>query len=122
MPFEINTHNISNVDSIANVVFLAGKNRLASTTSTFMFHGVSFGGNNNERLEEKNLLEKLDIITAEHKRIATIISGHSALSFDACTELFLKQETRSAQWAVDNGIATGIGEFQITNGNVRYLV
>ncbi len=122
MPFEINTHNISNVDSIANVIFLAGKNRLASQSSTFMFHGVGFNGNNSERLEEKNILEKLDIIKAEHRRIATIISEHSALSFDSCVELFKQQETRDASWAVTNGLATGIAEFLVTNGNVRYLI
>lgn len=122
MPYEINTHNISNVDSIANVIFLAGKNRIANQCSTFMFHGVGFNGNANERLEEKNILEKLDTIRSEHKRIATIISDHSGLSFDSCMGLFEKQETRDARWAVENGLATGVDEFRLTNGNVKYLI
>lgn len=122
MPYEINTHNISNVDSIANVIFLAGKNRLANQCSTFMFHGVGFNGNNNERLEEKNILEKLDTIKSEHNRIAKIISDHSGLSFESCMGLFKQQETRHAIWAVENGLATGIDEFRITNGNVKYLI
>ena len=92
MPYEINTHNISNVDFIANVIFLAGKNRLANQCSTFMFHGVGFNGNNNERLEEKNILEKLNTIKSEHNRIAKIISDHSGLSVQSCMGLFKQQE------------------------------
>ncbi len=122
MPYEINTHNISNVDSIANVIFLAGEHRVASPTSTFMFHGVGFNGNASERLEEKNILEKLDIIRSDHRRIATIISDHSTLTFDACMELFKQQETRDASWALKNGLANEIGEFTIAGGTVKYLI
>src|SRR5262245_18550782 len=42
MPYEISSHNIGNVDSIANIIFLAGKERYACTASTFMFHGIGF--------------------------------------------------------------------------------
>jgi ATP-dependent protease ClpP protease subunit len=40
MPFKLITHNVGNIDSIGNVIFLAGDERYASATSTFMFHGV----------------------------------------------------------------------------------
>lgn len=53
MPFEIVTHNIGNVDSIANVIFLAGKERFACGPSTFMFHGIGFPGDAKEHLDEK---------------------------------------------------------------------
>ncbi len=40
LPFELITHNVGNVDSIGNVIFLAGTKRYAAPNSTFMFHGV----------------------------------------------------------------------------------
>lgn len=40
MPFELITHNVGNVDSIGNAIFLAGSKRYACPHSTFMFHGV----------------------------------------------------------------------------------
>src|SRR5712691_3344892 len=40
LPVKLITHNIGNVDSIANIIFLAGQERLAVPHSTFMFHGV----------------------------------------------------------------------------------
>ena len=55
MPFELITHNVGNVDSIANAVFLAGTKRYACPHSTFMFHGVGFDITAGMRLEEKFL-------------------------------------------------------------------
>jgi ATP-dependent protease ClpP protease subunit len=123
MPFEIETHNYGNVDSIANVIFLAGRRRYANACSTFMFHGVGFNGNANERLEEKNILEKLDIIRAEHKRIAGLIAARSTLKESACLKLFKQQRTRGAAWAKANGIADEIRDFSVPTGiDVKYLV
>lgn len=36
-PFKLVTHNVGNMDSIGNAVFLAGEQRLACPHSTFMF-------------------------------------------------------------------------------------
>jgi ATP-dependent protease ClpP protease subunit len=94
MPLDLaNQHNDGNVDSISNVIFLGGKTRYANPTATFMFHGVGFDGSANERLEEKNLLEKLDVVYAENKRISKVISDRSSLGVDECLELFKEQKT-----------------------------
>ena len=58
MPFELITHNVGNVDSIGNVVFLAGTRRYAVPHATFMFHGVGFNAPPNQRLEEAFLKRK----------------------------------------------------------------
>jgi ATP-dependent protease ClpP protease subunit len=123
MPFHVCTHNIGNTDSIANVIFLAGKERYANPTATFMFHGVSFDGNANERLEEKNLLEKLDTIKVEHKRIASLIEAHSSLTAEACVKLFESQSTKDATWAKSNGFISEITNFVLPAGaSTRYLI
>ena len=123
MPFEIDTHNFGNVDSIANVIFLAGKNRYANASATFMFHGVGFNGNANERLEEKNILEKLDVIRAEHKRIAGLIASRSTLQESACLRLFRQQRTRGTSWAKANGLIHDVKEFVVPTGaTLKYLV
>lgn len=41
LPVQITTHNIGQTDSIANVIFAAGKIRYATANSSFLFHGVS---------------------------------------------------------------------------------
>ncbi len=120
MPFEVVMHNIGNVDSIANVVFLAGSVRRASQNATFMFHGVGFESVPTERLEEKNLKEKLDTIQSEHTRLARIIASRSNLREKSVRALFAKQSTRSAQWAMQNGLVTEIAEFQFPTNRQFY--
>lgn len=110
-PYEVVTHNVGNVDSIANVVFLGGSRRIAAASSTFMFHSVGFEPNPNERLEEKNLIEKLDTINAEHTRISQILADRTKLTVDVGLELFRQQRTKNAGWALDNGLVHDVGEF-----------
>ena len=38
LPVTVRTHNISNVESIANIVFLAGSERFANPLSRFLLH------------------------------------------------------------------------------------
>jgi ATP-dependent protease ClpP protease subunit len=124
MPYPIITHNIGNVDSIANVIFLGGSERYACPGSTFMFHGVGFSGNGNERLEENNLKAKLDTILADHNRISAILSARTQgnLSIRQGMSLFKEQRTRDAQWAVDKGIVAAQREFTLPAGaNVQFL-
>ena len=59
LPIELTTHNTGTVNSIGNVVFLAGQTRYASPHSTFMFHGVGFDVQAQARFEEKILRERL---------------------------------------------------------------
>ncbi|MBF8463763.1 Clp protease [Klebsiella michiganensis] len=46
LPIPVNTYNISNIDSIANAIFLAGTHRFANSGSRFLLHPFqwSFGG------------------------------------------------------------------------------
>ncbi|HVA05475.1 MAG TPA: ATP-dependent Clp protease proteolytic subunit [Acidimicrobiales bacterium] len=67
MPFTLITHNVGNVDSIGNAIFLAGERRLACKHSTFMFHGVAFGTPGPTNLDEKALRENLGSVGAGPK-------------------------------------------------------
>src|SRR5437016_5013321 len=79
LPIHLTTHNVGNVDSIGNAVFLAGEKRLACPHSTFMFHGVGFEIPEGGRLEEKVLRERLDSLLADQKRIAAVIEERTTL-------------------------------------------
>src|SRR5688572_4389069 len=77
MPFKLITHNMGNVDSIGNVVFLAGEERYSCPNATFMFHGVGFNLKE-ARLEEKECREKLDGILADQAKIAAVIRDRAS--------------------------------------------
>jgi len=125
MPYPITTHNIGNVDSIANVVFLGGSERYACPGSTFMFHGVGFQGNANMRYEENILKGMLDTVLADHRRISGIfaVRTNGGVTVQSGMRLFKEQRTRHAQWATDKGFATGVQDFVLPAGaNVNFLV
>lgn len=116
MPFHLITHNVGNVDSIGNVVFLAGDERYACPSSTFMFHGVGTGFQQNARLEEKELRERLGSLQADQDRIASVISDRCALKDVDVRKLFLEAQTKNAGWAKENGIVDDIREVQLPPG------
>jgi ATP-dependent protease ClpP protease subunit len=52
LPVKVATHNMGNIDSIGNAIFLAGEHRRACQHSTFMFHGAAFDVPASTHLEE----------------------------------------------------------------------
>lgn len=116
MPFELVTHNVGNVDSIGNAVFLAGVTRYACPHSTFMFHGVGFNSQPGERLEQKNLQEKLYSLLADQKRIGSIIQERTRIPETEIEELFREARTKDAAYALGNGIVHEIRDIAIPPG------
>lgn len=116
LPFKLVTWNMGNVDSIGNVIFLAGEERYACPLATFMFHGVGFEVPAGVRMEEPFIRERLDTIESDHKRIGSIIQTYSALNEGDVLDLFKKASTKDATWAERVGIVEAIREPQIPPG------
>jgi ATP-dependent Clp protease, protease subunit len=117
MPFHLVTHNVANVDSVGNVVFLAGDTRYACPYSTFMFHGVGFDMAEGTRLEEKLLREHLGGVLAEQTRMAGIMGERSKLATEEIESLFLETQTKDAAYAVRAGIVDEIRDVEIPPGS-----
>ena len=116
MPFELVIHNVGNVDSVGNVIFLAGTKRYASANATFMFHGVGFDMPRNARLEEKDCRERLASILADQTRMGNIIAQCTKLSVAEIADLFKQAQTKDTAFALEKGIIHEIKEFQIMPG------
>jgi ATP-dependent Clp protease, protease subunit len=115
LPFRLTTHNVGNVDSIGNAIFLAGDHRIACPHSTFMFHGVGVDVTG-IRLEEKNLREFLGSIDADQRRIAAIIAERTKLGADDVAQLFREATTQNATYAVGAGIVDEVRDVEIPDG------
>ena len=116
LPVELTTHNVGNVDSIGNAIFLAGSKRYACPHSTFMFHGVGCPTQPNQVLEAKFLRERLDGITADQKRIGSVIAERTTIGEQDVANLFLEAQTKDAAFALSNGIVNDVREVNITAG------
>ena len=117
MPFKLITHNVGGVNSIGNVVFLAGDERYAVPNATFMFHGVGFDVTQPTRFEEKLLRERLDSVESDQRKIAAIINDRASFSdHQEVASLFLKAATKDPAYALDRGIIDDIREVEIPRG------
>src|SRR4029077_20773237 len=102
MPYRITTHNVGNVDSIGNVIFLAGQERFACLHSTFMFHGVGMDIPGAARFEQKNLQEVLDSVLRDQERMGNILRERSNLNAGEVSDLFREARTKdSASMVLD---------------------
>ena len=117
MPFKLITHNVGGVNSIGNVVFLAGEERYAVPDSTFMFHGVGFDVTQPTRFEEKLLRERLDNVESDQRKIAAIINERASFADqEEVASLFLKAATKDPAYALERGIIHDIRQVQIPRG------
>jgi len=116
MPIELITHNVGNVNSIGNAVFLAGSKRYATPQSTFMFHGVGFNLDAKTRFEEKNLREGLNSVLNDQKLIGEIIMERTGIKEPEVGDLFLKAQTKDTAYAISSGIIHEVRNVQIPPG------
>ncbi len=117
LPVKLITHNVGGVNSIGNVIFLAGEERYSCQRATFMFHGVGFDVTQPARFEEKQLHERLDSIVADQMRIAGVIADRARFADAAEIEdLFREAVTKDPGYAKDRGIIHDIREAQVPAG------
>lgn len=111
MPVELITHNIGSVDSIGNVIFLAGKKRYANRNSSFLFHGVKIGNVSPANLSTINELKSS--LEVDQQKIAGVITDNTKLSTKEIDSLFQQGESKAPDFALDKGIIHEIKEFII---------
>ena len=115
VPFKLIVHNIGNVDSIGNAIFLAADTRYACAQSTFMFHGVGFD-RPAARYEEKVLREMLDGLVADQQRIGNIIAVRTGITQDEAEGLFREAQTKTVEFARERRIIQEVRELKIPSG------
>ena len=116
MPFELTTHNTGDVGSIANLLYLAGETRLTVRHGVFNFHGVGFDMKDGQRLEEKDIMEKLNGLHKDQDRIGNVFVERTRLTQEEARQLFAQASTKDANWAVDKGFSTTIGDVSVPPG------
>lgn len=114
-PVPIAIHAVNHIDSIANVIYLAAKERTAESHAKFYLHGASTQGN----FDEKALKEQLSSIKTNNSRIAHFISENSGLSFKKVSALMESGTTVSAQEALKHKIVQKIEHREVPVGAIR---
>ena len=103
------------VDSIGNVVFQAGARRIASTTSSFMFHGVGFDITN-ARMEYVHLMAKIEELQNDQSQISKIMADRTGIKPKEVDSLFQQTAFVTADEAVQCGIADEVSNLDLPHG------
>ena len=120
LPISLTTHNVGTVNSIGNVIYLAGDKRYACKSSSFMFHGVGFSINQPARFEEKDLREKLDSLNNDQGLIADIINERTDINAEEANDLFLRTAFLKSDEACQKGIVHKIRAAEVPKGSPFY--
>jgi ATP-dependent Clp protease, protease subunit len=122
LPVKLITHNIGNVDSIANIIFLAGQERLAVPHSTFMFHGITYEVTAAFRGDLAFYSNRVESIEADHKKMASIIKERARFdTIDEIMALFATQATKETDYALAHGFVHKIEHHQIPAGSTTLV-
>lgn len=107
LPVTITTHNFGTVDSIGVVLFCSGSKRLSVPQARFLLHGVS-AGFQNERLEEKQLEERLKGLKIDIENIAKVIAANTGRTVQDVTDAILERTTLNPEEAKAWGLVDEI--------------
>ncbi len=110
--------NTGNIQSIGNVIYQSGKHRIATPSSSFMFHGIGFDLPQNTRLELKDVKERLVSLENDQNLMANILAKHTNLDLQAVNQLFLQMEFVDTDNAIKYGITDEITEVRFPKGQV----
>ena len=103
LPVAVTTHNFGSVDSIGIVLFCGGSVRLSVPQARFLLHGVS-AGFQNERLEEKQLEERLKGLRIDMENIAKVIAANTGKTAQDVTSAMLERTTLNPDEAKEWGL------------------
>lgn len=114
-------HNIGTVDSIANVVFMAGDDRFACANASFLYHGITWSLNAGN-YSDSQLNEYINSNKTSNKKITDIISSNSKLTEAEILSYFLQGDSKDADFAIDKEIIHEIKDPEIPKGSFHHPI
>lgn len=109
-------HNISTVDSVANVVFSAATERYATNNSSFLFHGIQLNFKD-AHFTSSQLDEQLQVAIRMEEDIAKNVASNIDSKFETIKELINRaKKVVSVEEAKQLGIIHDIKDAKIPKG------
>lgn len=122
LPIKVTTHNIGQVDSIGNVIFLAGTERYAAPATSFLFHGVSFSVGGAAAFSRTQVEEFLSQVKQDEARIKTVIREKTKLDGRKLNGFFRSGRSLSPDEAHRFGIIHAIKAVAIPDNAQRAAI
>lgn len=119
LPVTVTTHNIGQVDSIGNVIFVAGENRFATPNSTFLFHGVLSG--QWMGLSVPKAKEAISQLENDENRMTTILREHTGFLARELKAFYREGKSITPEKALEKGVIHRVAPIAV-DSRVRRVV
>lgn len=116
LSIKVVTHNIGQIDSVANVIFAAGSERYAQKNSSFLFHGITLTFQN-ASFTEQQLEEQVRISKRYREDISKNVSAYLELDIAKTDGWMATGTILSAEQALIEKIILGIKDANIPKGS-----
>ncbi len=116
LPILLTTHNVGSVNSIGNMVFLAGNPRYSCPHSTFMFHGMESDATQGTHFEEESPRDKIRRVRSNQARVCAIIEERTRLGRNEIEAMLGEGQTKDAAFALRFGIIDDIRDIDVPIG------
>ena len=103
IPIKITTYNTGSVDSIANIIYLAGERRYVNRNANFLMHGVTWHFPHGAG--EQQLEEALAAVRRDQRSIAETISNRTKLAREEIETMFRGDTILTPDDALKMGIS-----------------
>ncbi|MDB5204426.1 MAG: peptidase ClpP [Candidatus Taylorbacteria bacterium] len=107
LPIEVETIGFSQIDSAANIIFLAGKNRKVLDGCRFFLHEGTFTIGHQTAIL-RHLEESLRVLKELLDRSVKIVAAETKKTREEIADVFLEGKIYSSSEALDFGIVTEI--------------
>lgn len=114
IPCEVIMHNNGSIDSIANVIFMAGNKRYASPNTSFLFHGSKMMYDGPHEYTLASLKETISLMERSHEKMAGILKSSTKLTAARVKKLFNEGKSLNTTEALNYGIINDIRSIELT--------
>ena len=104
IPITVETHNFGSIDSIGNILYVAGEKRYSVPDARFLLHAVTSQFAQNSALEEKQLEERLKGLQIDVENMAKIIGKETSKSTDEILKAMSDRTTLTPDEAKKYGL------------------
>lgn len=123
LPVSVHTHNLGTVESMGNILFLAGEHRTACAHSKFLFHPFHWtlhGSIDHARIAEYTM--SLDYDLRLYAQIVAQRTAGAAEELDVQRYLMAAPRILGPQEALDSGMIHAIEDLPIQAGDCQWSV
>lgn len=120
LPVTLRTHNISNVESMANVMFLAGTERFANPISRFLIHPLLWGFGS-PAADHARLREYGKCLDNDLERFINVFDVEAGTSHN-WGALVNDSTILNAEQAVEHGIVHATKQAALASGGINWWV